>query len=150
MSVTTWNNIRTGKTIRKANLILDLSSGKEDERIWTKFNQYTDNDIVSDYFAEFCSILCESKTPMRESLFTTLLPEKVPNRKQEISRFLITMYLSHNESEKALKAITSYKKEYGNTKEVLVEELEYYNSFDTENTAKIEELIEAIQSFETV
>lgn len=145
-----WNNARTGKTIREANLILDLSSGKEDERIWIKFNQYIDNDIVSDYFAEFCSILCESKTPMRESLFTMLLPEKVPNRKQETSRFLITMYLSHGESEKALEAIANYKKEYGSTKEVLVEELEYYNSFDTENTAKIEELIEAIQNFEAV
>lgn len=150
MSVTTWINVRAGKAIRKANLMLDLSAGKEDERIWTRFNQYINDDIVSDYFAEFCSILCEPKTPMRETLFTSLLPEKVPARKQEIARFFVAMYLSHNEPEKALTAIADYKGKYGNTKEILVEELEYYNSFDPENTEKIEELIETIQSFEEV
>lgn len=145
-----WNNTRTGKTIRKANVLLDLANGKEDKNVWNKFILYTDADAATDYVVEFCSIICDAKTPLRETLFTDFLPSLVSSRKQEFDRFLVTAYLNHNEQEKAYAAITSYKEEYGETKEILVEELEYCNMFDSKNTAKLEELIASIQSFETV
>lgn len=145
-----WNNARTGKTIRKANVLLDIANGKDDKNVWSKFNLYTDADAATDYVIEFCSIICDAKTPLRETLFTDFLPSLVPSRKQEFARFLVTAYLNHNEQEKASAAIKDYKEEYGKTKEILVEELEFCSMFDSENTTKMEELITSIQSFETV
>ena len=58
---TSWKNVRAARTMRKGDMILGLNDGKTDAEIWEKFNAEIDADVVSDYMAEFCGILTETK-----------------------------------------------------------------------------------------
>ena len=149
---TSWKNVRAAKTMRKSGIILDLEANKTDKEIWENFNNRIDTEevIVSDYMAEFCSALCESKIPMRLSLITEYLPLVVPTRKQELALFAATICINHDEKEKALENINTYKETYGTDKEILIEELSYYTAFDSENIDKISSLVEKIENYKTV
>ena len=144
---TSWSTVRAGKTMRKSTMLLDLNQNKSDIEIWENFNALIDEDIVSDYMVEFCSILSEAQTPIRVSLVTEYLPSVIPTRKQELALFAVAICLNHGETETALQHIEQYKNQYGEDKEILVEELNYYNSFSPENTEEIQALVAAIQAF---
>lgn len=147
---TSWKNVRAAKTMRKGDMILGLSDGNTDAEIWEKFNAEINADVVSDYMAEFCGVLTETKTPMRLSLVTNYLPTIFPNRKQELLHFAIIICSNHNDAEGTAEYIDLYKKTYGEDKEILLEELNYYNTFDTENVVKIAELVKAIKNYSEV
>lgn len=147
-----WKTVRAAKTMRKGSVITDLEEGKTDKEVWDNFNSRIDKDIVvvSDYMAEFCEILLESKTPFRLSLVTDFLPKKESSRKKELNLFAIAMCVSHNDSENAVTYIAKYRESYGEDKDILVEELSYYNTFEPENTEKIASLLTAIEAYKGV
>ena len=149
---TSWKNVRAAKTMRKSDVLLALNDGKTDAEVWEIFNNGIDKEqvILSDYMAEFCVILTESKTPMRLSLVTEYLPSIIPTRKQELHHFAIAICSNHGDAEKTKEYIDSYRDTYGNSKDILLEELNYYTVFYSENTDKIKELVKAVENYSEV
>lgn len=147
MIETPWTEARATKAIRKSTVLLDLNSEKTDEEIWANFNSLINENIVSDYTAEFCGYLCESSFPMRLSLVTEYLPTVVKRRKKELAIFAIAICTNHNKQEQALQYINEYKTNYGTDKVVLVEELNYYTSFEPGNIEKISSIMTEIETF---
>lgn len=143
----TWENVRAGKTMRKSTMILDLNAGKPDAEIWANFNALIDEDVVSDYMAEFCSVLCEAQVPLRLSLTAAYLPSVIPVRAQELHRYTVLMCTTHNDATGAKQYIDSYITKYGKDKAILLEELNYYNTFEPTNTTTIQELVAEIEAF---
>ena len=143
----TWENVRARKTMRKSTMLLDLNAGKTDAEIWANFNDLIDEDIVSDYMAEFCNVLCEAQVPLRLSLTAAYLPSVIPARAQELHRFTVLMCTTHNDAAGATQYIDSYVAKYGKDKAILLEELNYYNTFDPGNTTIIQELVTAIKAY---
>ena len=150
MTEITWDDARVAKTLRKSTMLLDLNNNKTDEEIWTNFNNLINENIISDYMSEICSVLSEPNFPMRLSLVTDYLPTIYNKRKQELSVFAIIICINHNEPQKALEYIETYKTEYGTDRRILIEELNYYTSFDSQNIEKISSIIEEINSFREI
>lgn len=145
-----WTEARIAKTLRKSTILLDLNNNKTDEEIWANFNNLINENIVSDYMSEICSILSESNFPLRLSMITDYLPTIHSKRKQELAVFAIIACINHDEPEKALKHIDAYKSEYGTDRKILIEELNYYTSFDSNNIEKISSIIEEINSLKEI